>query len=130
VRAAGAPEAIVHHRYGEVDLSKESPIACVMAALDEEQRLRRKELEERLGAFVEEVRELADGYALRLPAGSRMVTDVAEFVTYERLCCPFLDFEIRVEREGGPLWLRLTGREGVKEFVRQEFGFNDITSKD
>ena len=107
-------------------MSKESPIACVMAALDEEQRRRRKELEERLGAFVEEVRELADGYALRLPAESRMVTDVAEFVTYERLCCPFLDFEMKVEREGGPLWLRLTGRAGVKEFVRLEFGFNDI----
>ena len=109
-------------------MSKESPIACVMAALDEEQRRRRKELEERLGAAVEEVRELADGYALRLPSESRMVTDVAEFVTYERLCCPFLDFEIDVEREGGPLWLRLKGRAGVKEFVRQEFGFNDITS--
>ena len=105
-------------------MSKESPIACVMAALDEEQRRRRKELEERLGASVEEVRELADGYALRLPSGSRMVTDVAEFVTYERLCCPFLDFEINVEREGGPLWLRLKGREGVKEFVRHEFGLD------
>jgi hypothetical protein len=99
-----------------------------MAALDEEQRRRRKELEERLGASVEEVRELADGYALRLPAESRMVTDAAEFVTYERLCCPFLDFEINVEREGGPLWLRLKGRAGVKEFVRQEFGLDDITS--
>ena len=105
-------------------MSKESPIACVMAALDEEQRRRRKELEGRLGAFVEEVRELADGYALRLPSGSRTLLDVAEFVTYERLCCPFLDFEIDVEREGGPLWLRLRGREGVKEFVRHEFGLD------
>ena len=105
-------------------MSKESPIACVMAALGEEQRRRRKELEGRLGASVEEVRELADGYALRLPAESRMVTDVAEFVTYERLCCPFLDFEINVEREGGPLWLRLKGREGVKEFVRVELGLD------
>jgi hypothetical protein len=109
-------------------LSQESPIACVMAALGEEQRRRRKELEQSLGASVEEVRELADGYALRLPSGSRTLLDAAEFVTYERLCCPFLDFEINVEREGGPLWLRLTGREGVKEFVRQEFGFNDGTS--
>lgn len=107
-------------------MSQESPIACVMAALDAEQRRRRKELEERVGASVEEVRELADGYAVRLPSDARTLLEVAEFVTYERLCCPFLDFEINVEREGGPLWLRLTGREGVKEFVRQEFGFNDI----
>ena len=107
-------------------MSKESPIACVMVALDDAQQRRRKELEERVAASIEEVRELADGYAVRLPSDARTVQEVAEFVTYERLCCPFLDFEIRVEREGGPLWLRLTGREGVKEFVRIEFGFNDL----
>ena len=107
-------------------MSKESPIACVMAALDDAQKRRRRELEERTGASIEEVRELADGYAVRLPSDARTLLEVAEFVTYERLCCPFLDFEIRVEREGGPLWLRLAGREGVKEFVRQEFGFADI----
>ena len=97
----------------------------MLAALDDEQRRRRKELEGRVGARVEEVRELADGYAARLPSDARTLVEVAEFVTYERLCCPFLDFEIRVEREGGPLWLRLAGREGVKEFVRHEFGFAD-----
>ena len=107
-------------------MSKESPIACVMAALDDEQKQRRKELEERVSAAIEEVRELPDGYAVRLFSESQTVQDVAEFVTYERLCCPFLDFEIEVGREGGPLWLRLRGREGVKEFVRQEFGFSDI----
>jgi len=26
------------------------------------------------------------------------------------------------EREGGPVWLRLTGREGVKAFIREEIG--------
>ena len=107
-------------------MRQESPIACVMAALDEEQRRRRAELEAGLGARIEEVRELADGYAARLPSDARTLVEVAEFVTYERLCCPFLDFGIRVEREGGPLWLTLTGREGVKEFVREEFGFTDI----
>lgn len=107
-------------------MSQESPIACVMAALSDEQRQRRKELEGRLGTSIEEVRELPDGYAVRLPSESQAVRDVAEFITYERLCCPFLDFELAVEREGGPLWLRLKGRAGVKEFVRLEFGFNDI----
>lgn len=107
-------------------MSKESPIACVMAALTDEQKGRRKELEERLGAVIEEVRELPDGYEIRLPTASQVVRDVAEFVTYERLCCPFLDFELKVEREGGPVRLRLRGREGVKEFVRLEFGFGDM----
>jgi hypothetical protein len=26
-----------------------------------------------------------------------------------------------VDREGGPLWLRLTGREGVKQFIKADF---------
>lgn len=107
-------------------MSIESPIACVMAALTDEQKRRRKELEERFGARLEEVRELPDGYAVRLPSDTRMVLDVAEFITYERLCCPFLDFSLMVEREGGPVWLRLRGREGVKEFVRLEFGFDEV----
>jgi hypothetical protein len=28
----------------------------------------------------------------------------------------------RAGREGGPLWLSLTGREGVKPFLKIEFG--------
>jgi len=37
------------------------------------------------------------------------------------LCCPFFDIDLRVEKEGGPLWLRLTGREGVKQFIKADF---------
>lgn len=36
----------------------------------------------------------------------------------ERLCCPFLRFLVEVEPNSGPLWMRLTGREGAKEFLR------------
>jgi hypothetical protein len=43
-----------------------------------------------------------------------------EFISLERLCCPFLGFALEVEPESGPVWLRLTGREGVKAFVREE----------
>ncbi|MDQ3748973.1 MAG: MerR family DNA-binding protein [Acidobacteriota bacterium] len=46
--------------------------------------------------------------------------DVAEFITYERLCCPFFNFEMAVEGEN--LSLRLKGKEGVKEFIKMEFG--------
>jgi len=39
----------------------------------------------------------------------------------ERRCCPFFDLSLRLDREGGPMWLELTGREGVKEFIKAEF---------
>jgi hypothetical protein len=38
----------------------------------------------------------------------------------EKLCCPFLNFTLEVEAENGSVWLGLTGREGVKAFVREE----------
>jgi hypothetical protein len=60
--------------------------------------------------------------AMKKPVEATTIQDLAEFITYERLCCPFFDLEIVVEREGGPAWLRLRGREGVKEFIRIEFG--------
>ena len=44
----------------------------------------------------------------------------------ERLCCPFLDISLRFEREGGPLWLRLAGRKGVKEFIKIEMAQGGI----
>lgn len=103
--------------------AKESPFACDMAALDATQRLRWDALLRKLSEQQQELRELPDGYALRFPAESEMVRDVAEFITYERLCCPFFDLELAVERERGPLWLRIRGREGVKDFIRSEFNF-------
>ena len=104
-------------------VQKESAFACNVSGLDIAQRQRHKSLTEVLAAAKQEVRELPDGYAIRFQSESSMVKDLAEFITYERLCCPFFDFEIAMEREGGPLWLRLKGRPGVKKFIKSEFGF-------
>ena len=93
-----------------------------MSALTDQQKDRTMELLGQLKARMVEARELPDGYAFRFDIDPRTVRDAAEFITYERLCCPFFDFELGVEREGGPLWLRLKGREGVKDFIRIEFG--------
>ena len=101
---------------------KESPFTCSVSGLNSAQRERWEALLGKLAGAKQEVRELRDGYAFRFKADSEMVKEIAEFITYERLCCPFFDFEVVVEREGGPLWLRLRGRSGVKAFIRSEFG--------
>lgn len=102
--------------------TKESPFACNVAGISGEQRPRYLALAKKLVSTKQEVRELADGYAFRFSVEAATIQDLAEFITYERLCCPFFDLELVVEREGGPAWLRLRGREGVKEFIRIEFG--------
>lgn len=62
----------------------------------------------------------------RLPQDSDVLLKLAEFIADERLCRPFLSFDLRVEAEGGPVWLRLIGPEGVKEFLRMELSGFDI----
>ena len=68
------------------------------------------------------VRELPDGYELKFPSDGKTFAMLAEWVEQERRCCPFFDIDLRVEREGGALWLRLTGRPGTKEFIRADAG--------
>jgi len=57
----------------------------------------------------------------RFKSESQLIQDIAEFIVYERLCCPFFDFELAVEQDSNRLWLRLRGQEGIKEFIRFEF---------
>jgi hypothetical protein len=100
--------------------ANESPIACNLGAFNPAQLRHKEELGSRLWASVQETRELPDGYAFRLPADSASLQTVGEWVGLERMCCPFFSFGVEAEREGGPVWLRLTGREGVKQFIRAE----------
>ena len=101
----------------------ESPFVCDMMALTPEQRARHHELAEQLRPASLEMAELPDGYAARFPFESKMVLRLAEFIALEHLCCPCFTLVLEVEKEGGPLWLKITGREGVKPFIRAEFGF-------
>jgi len=94
--------------------------ACNMMALTKSERAHYGKLARRLMDAVEERRELKNGYGFRLPA--TMLMDTAEWVSFERRCCPFFTFALKVTREGGPLWLEVTGSQGVKEFIRAEFG--------
>jgi len=101
---------------------RESPFACDMTAIAPEQRGAHITAIERLFRSAQNMRELPDGYAFELPNESDVLLTAAQFITLERLCCPFFGFGIEVEREGGSVWLSLTGREGVKPFIMAEIG--------
>lgn len=70
---------------------------------------------------VEQVKELADGYAFRFPGDELWVGKLVEFILEERACCPFFTFELVFGPNQGPLWLHLRGAEGVKDFVASAF---------
>ena len=97
----------------------QSPIACDMSLLSPSQREIHIDTSRDLFSSLNQIRELSNGYEFRLD-GSNVIVKAAEFISLEKLCCPFLNFSLEVEAENGPVWLRLTGREGVKAFVREE----------
>jgi hypothetical protein len=100
-----------------------SPFACNALALSPEVRKRHfEELGPALLKLKKSNRELSDGYEFEFPTDRATYQLLTEWVIEERLCCPFLDIDLRFSREGGPLWLRLTGRPGTKEFIKEEFG--------
>jgi hypothetical protein len=93
--------------------------ACNVRALTSAERARHQELTKTLLSSAQEKEELKNGYAFRLPPTT--LINVAEWVSLERRCCPFFTFEIAQTRDQGPVWLRVTGSEGVKAFLRVEF---------
>ena len=91
---------------------KESPIACDMSAIEPGLRAEHIATGGRVFRAAEEIRELADGYAFRLPGESDVLLKAAEFISLERLCCPFLGFAIGVEPEGAPCGSGSRGAKG------------------
>ena len=109
-------------RTKEGSAKKPQAFACSLTALTVEQRKRHAELRKALGESLKEVQELPDGYAFRLPDDAKTIVNAAEFITYEKLCCPFFKFNLEIESSSQSVWLKLTGREGVKQFLKNEFG--------
>jgi len=112
---------------GETVLSQsakpESPFACNAFALSPEERKRHfEELGPALLKLKKSTRDLPDGFEFELPADNTTYQVLTEWAFQERLCCPFFDIDLRLDRENGPLWLRLTGRPGTKEFIKLELG--------
>src|ERR1700690_53477 len=99
----------------------ETPFFCDRTALTAEQRKRQQELAKILRSSVLGIQELPDGFEFEFPPDPSNYQALAEFTPLERACCPFFDISIRLEREGGKLWGRLTGRDGVKQFIHAEF---------
>jgi hypothetical protein len=99
-----------------------SRFACNMNAIEPAQREQHLAAALRVFQAVQSIRELPTGYAFRLPNETSLLIKSAEFIAYERLCCPFFGFTIEIEPEGGALWLHLTGRDGVMPFIVAEIG--------
>ena len=105
------------------------PFACDLTAIPPEDRARHRELTRYL---VTEAAEAIDetGKGLVLRFSSDELEAVAEFLGYERRCCPFVDFSLRVPSGQQSVLLELSGPDGVTEFLRAELGLGGTGSDD
>jgi hypothetical protein len=70
---------------------------------------------------VQRVQEVEDGYEFLFPNETELISSIAEFISGERLCCPFLNFTLTVVSKDQPISLSLAGPVGTQEFLRAEF---------
>ncbi len=94
----------------------DQPLVCMPDAINKQQQHRHDALFATITGAVQTVHETPNGYQLVLPIA--MTSPAAEFITLERLCCPFLEFTLQVAPGSDTVCLTLSGREGVKDFLR------------
>jgi hypothetical protein len=97
------------------------PIACRANALDKAQRQRQQALLDTVRRTALGKRDLPDGLALSFPADAAVFLQLAEWISLERRCCPFLEFALEWKQDDS-VSVRLTGQPGVKEFIAAEMG--------
>ena len=95
---------------------------CDMNAIPLASRKQHMVLTKEVFGAVQAIRELPNGYAFQLPNAQGILSKIVAFIDNERLCCQFFSFTVEVEPAGGPIWLQLTGRHGVKPFIQAEIG--------
>ena len=117
--ARGAQDSSAITVSGRAPAKQETPLACSLEkTLTKEQRAHKREIMQKMAAARIDTKEIADGYVFRFRPEAVSFTEIADWVSTERICCPFFDLAIESERENGPLSLRITGRDGVKQFIR------------
>jgi len=99
------------------------PLACNMNVFTPIERENHIQTTTRLFQSVQNVREVESGYEFIFPNpdGAEILIRMAEFISNERRCCPFLKFTLTIDTDPPPIALTLTGPEGTQEFLRAEF---------
>ena len=102
-------------------MNTEIPLVCNMDVFTPSQREAHIQTTTELIQAVQSVQEVGNGYEFRFPNETDFISKIAEFVSNERLCCPFLKFTLNVFSNREPVSLSLTGPNGTQEFLLAEF---------
>jgi hypothetical protein len=97
-----------------------SDVACNIGAFNSEERNRYDQLRKELTTNLS-VQEVPSGYTFIYPNHPSLLLKIAEWISYENRCCPFIKFSLYVSGEADAIRLELTGSEEVKNLLREEF---------
>jgi hypothetical protein len=118
---ARTPQNQIAETSAKQALNSQTSFYCNTKSLSIAEWVHKGQISQKMKIARAERKELADGYAFRFRPEAVSLLELADWVSSEARCCPFFDMSIEVEPDGGPLWLKLTGKEGVKPFIRMEF---------
>lgn len=95
------------------------PVACTLSEteLHERKATTLQDLLER----VQKTMDLGAGYGFRFDASDDTLARILTMIRQERKCCRFMQFELKVLPDGGPVWLTITGPDGTKAFLETLF---------
>ena len=101
--------------------TQNTPLICDMNVFTPVEREHHIQSTLELYQTVQSIHEVTNGIEFIFPNGAESITKLAEFISNERLCCPFLEFTLRITPNDEPISLTLTGPAGTQEFLRAEF---------
>jgi hypothetical protein len=100
--------------------TSDTPLACNMDVFTPTERADHIQSTTQLYRCVQSIHEAENGFEFTFPNESGIITGLGNFILNERLCCPFLEFTLRLTSKHSPVSLLLTGPEGTREFLRAE----------
>lgn len=103
------------------DSTTASVFACNLKAISTTERPRYNDLMQHIRSATRDRSELPDGYTFKLDSKAVTLPEVAEWISMERLCCPFLTLQISASGDQDDWLLKLTGPKGVKPLLQAAF---------
>jgi hypothetical protein len=100
----------------ETELKKVTTLACQLS--DQEQVRRMNELHQTI--FKKITRTIAHPTSYELvfdKTDNELISELAEFIKFERQCCPWLIFRLTFQAEEGPISLEMGDSVETKEMV-------------
>lgn len=103
--------------------TQQTPLICNMDVFTPAEREQHIRSTAQLFQSVQAIHKAENGFEFLFPNLDEAdnLTQLAEFISNERRCCPFLEFTLKILPKDTPISLLLTGPEGTQEFLRAEF---------